>query len=279
MNTVKFKNALQIARATKGAECTLEQHVIINRMNKHEKALACANITPPFVILTSITKELADAMQVWTINKSACPPVVRQLPDHTLHLHNVDFYIWLKKISPKEDSKVFKLQFWKLFVLNNWFKILTNDMFSCKDSVNGCMRLNVHKKCLLLKTDLKPSSLAQWLRDNASLTTQLVEEVIEPYTAQRAEHLLLSTTWNEAAKQASQKHKPCTITTSKMVAPHPEQMPSLLQQVTENKSLDQNEDMVIDKPDHAVAGSSTRPVSIPDNMGVLPYENKLDLST
>ena len=56
-------------------------------------------------------------------------------------------------------------------------------------------------------------------------------------------------------------------------------MPSLLQRVTENKSLDQNDDMVIDKPDHAVAGSSTCPVSIPDNMAVLPYEDELDLST
>ena len=57
------------------------------------------------------------------------------------------------------------------------------------------------------------------------------------------------------------------------------QMPSLLQQVTENKSLDQNDDMVIDEPEHAVAGSSTCPVSILDNTGVLPYEDELDLST
>ena len=109
VNTVEFQNALEIARAIKGAEHTLEQHAIINRMNKHEKALACANTTPPFVIPTGITKELADTMQVWTLNESACPLAIRKLPDCTLHLHDVDFYIWLKKILPKEDSKVFKL--------------------------------------------------------------------------------------------------------------------------------------------------------------------------
>ena len=91
--------------------------------------------------------------------------------------------------------------------------------------------------------------------------------------------MLLGTTWNEAAKWNSQKHKPHTITTGKMVVPHLEQMPSLLQRVTENKSLDQNDDMVIDEPDHAVAGSSTRLVSILDNMAVLPYEDELDLLT
>ena len=81
MNTVEFRNTLQIARVTKGTECALKQHAIINHMNKHKKALARTNPTPPFVIPTSIAKELADAMQVWMINKSTCPPVIRQLPD------------------------------------------------------------------------------------------------------------------------------------------------------------------------------------------------------
>ena len=71
----------------------------------------------PFVIPTGIAKELADAMQVWTFNESACPLMIRQMPDQTLHLHNVDFDIWLRKILLKEDSKVFKLQF---AILTEW---------------------------------------------------------------------------------------------------------------------------------------------------------------
>ena len=81
ITAVKIQNTLQIARVTKGTEHTLDQHVIINCMNKHEKALAYANTIPPFVILTSIAKELADTMQVWMINESTCPPEIRQLPD------------------------------------------------------------------------------------------------------------------------------------------------------------------------------------------------------
>ena len=106
-----------------------------------------------------------------------------------------------------------------------------------------------------------------------------MEEIIEPYAAQCAKHLLLSTTWNEAAKQTTQKHKPHAITTGRTVAPHWEQVPSLLQRVTENKSLDQNDDMVINEPDHVVAGPSTHPDTIPDNTPVLLYENELELST
>ena len=178
---------------------------------------------------------------------------------------------------PKVDSKVFKLQFWKLFILNNWFKILTNDLFSRKGSTAGCMQLNAHKKCPPLELDLEPSSLMQWLRDNASFTTQLVEEIIKPYAARHAEHLLLGTTWDETAKWTSQKHKPSTITTGKMVVPHPEQVPSFLQQVIDNKSLDQNNDMVINEPEHVVAGLSTCLETVPDT--VLPYEDELELSS
>ena len=87
------------------------------------------------------------------------------------------------------------------------------------------------------------------------------------------------TTWNEAAKRAFQKRKPHAITASKMVAPHLEQIPSFLQQVTESKSLEQNDAMVIDEPDHPVAGSSMRPIIILDNTVVLPYEDEIELST
>ena len=119
----------------------------------------------------------------------------------------------------------------------------------------------------------------QWLGDNAGLATQLVEEIVKPYAARRAKHLSAGTTWNEAAKRAFQKRRPRAITTSKTVAPHLEQIPSLLQQVTENKSLDQNDAMVINEPDHPVAGLSTRPIIISHNTAVLPYEDELELST
>ena len=184
------------------------------------------------------------------------------------HIYDIDFYIWLRTILPKEDNKVFKTQIWKLFQLND-FKILMNNAFHHKGSVNGCLWLSAHKKCPLLNVNLKPSFLMQWLRDNASLTTQLVEEIVEPYTAQQAEHLLLSTTWNEAAKQAKEKCKPHASTTGTTVAPHPEQVPSLIQQVFENKSLDQNNDMNINNPVPDVARSSTHSDSVPDNIAVL----------
>ena len=63
------------------------------------------------------------------------------------------------------------------------------------------------------------------------------------------------------------------------MAPHPKQVPSLLQQVTEHKSLNQNNDMVINEPEHDVAGPSTCPDTEPDNTATLLYEDELELLT
>ena len=50
-----------------------EQHVVVSHMMKHKKTQAHSKTTPHFMIPTSIAKELADMMQVWTINESAGP--------------------------------------------------------------------------------------------------------------------------------------------------------------------------------------------------------------
>ena len=78
-------------------------------------------------------------MQAWILNEFTYPPAMRQLPDGTLNLHNIDFYIWMKKISPKEDVAVFKQAFWHLFMVPNWFNTLTDAEFHKDGSVNGCM--------------------------------------------------------------------------------------------------------------------------------------------
>ena len=85
------------------------------------------------------------------------------------------------------------------------------------------------------------------------------------------------TTWNKAARQANQKYKLCTITTLKVMAPHPEQAPSLLNQVTD-KSLPPDDAMIIDEPASDAAGPSTQPMASVNNMAVLPYDDdELDL--
>ena len=63
------------------------------------------------MIPNGITKDLAEIMQVWIQIKSACPPAVKQSPDGSINLPDVDLYIWMKNISPKEDAAAFKQEF------------------------------------------------------------------------------------------------------------------------------------------------------------------------
>ena len=63
-----------------------------------------------------------------------------------------------------------------------------------------------------------------------------------------------------------------------MVVPHLEQAPSLLQWVTENKSLDQNNEMIINDLVPDIAGQSTHPDIVLKNTAILLYDDELELS-
>ena len=245
-------------------------------MTKHKKQQNCAKAIPLFMIQQGITKELADIMQAWILNEFACPPAVRQLPDGTLNLHDIDFYIWMKKISPKEDMAVFKQAFRHLFMVPDWFNTLTNVKFHKDGSMNGCMHLSAPKKCSLLKHGIKQCELACWLGEKARLTAELAKQVIEPFTEWHAENYHHRTTWNEASRQAHEKRKLHSATTAKVVAPHPEQVPTLLKQLMD-KSIPEDDAMIIDEPASTAAESSTRPLTLVKHTAVLPYDDKDDI--
>ena len=87
----EFKNTLLITRAKRGSEHTPEEPMILSCAPKHEKAQAHASKPAPFVIQPGIMKELTSMMQTWLMNEAVCPPAVRQEPDNTLNLLDVDF--------------------------------------------------------------------------------------------------------------------------------------------------------------------------------------------
>ena len=63
-------------------------------------------------------------MQTWLMNKAACPPAVRQEPDNTLNLLDVDFWLWYQKVTPKGMAHAFKIQFWETFSATGTYNIL-----------------------------------------------------------------------------------------------------------------------------------------------------------
>ena len=184
---------------------------IISRALKHEKAQARASWPAPFVIQPGITKELTSMMQTWLMNKAACPPAVRQEPDNTLNLLDVDFWLWYQKVTPKGMARAFKIWFWETFSATGTYDILTDNQYKLPNSNDGCMRLRAPTACPEWNEGTEDDEkVLHWFSQNAGLTSQCVAEVIEPFARWRVENAISGKTWNEAAKQVSWP-PPCPV--------------------------------------------------------------------
>ena len=204
MESPEFKDALLIARAKKGTEHTPEEHMIILHALKHEKAQACASRPTPFVIPSGIAKELTSMMQTWLIDEAVCPPAVRQEPDNTLNLLDVDFWLWYQKVTPKGMACAFRIRFWETFNAPGTYDILTDNQYKLPNSNDGCMWLRAPTACPEWNKGTDEGVIIlHWLSKNAKLTSECITEVIEPFARRRSENAITGKTWNEAAKQVT----------------------------------------------------------------------------
>ena len=206
LESPEFKDALLIARAKTETKCTPKEHMIILHALKHEKAQAHASQPTLFVIPSGIVKELTSMMQTWLMNKAACPPAVRQEPDNTLNLLDVDFWLWYQKVTPKGMAHAFRIRFWEMFSTPRTYDILTEHQYKLPNSNDGCMWLRAPTTCPEWNEGMDEDiAVLHWLSKNAGLTSECVTEVIEPFTRQRLENTTTGVMWNEAAKHTAAK--------------------------------------------------------------------------
>ena len=134
------------------------------------------------MIQPGIAKELTSMMQTWLMNKAACPPAVRQEPDNTLNLLDIDFWLWYQKVTPKGMAHTFKSRFWEMFNIPGYYDILTNGQYKLPNSNDVCMWLRAPTLCPEWNegTD-KDVKILQWLSVHVGLTSECVSEVIEPF--------------------------------------------------------------------------------------------------
>ena len=90
------------------------------------------------------------------------------------------------------------------------------------------------------------------------------------------EYTCNGTTWKEVARWACKKRESCSTTTIKVVSPHPEKVPTLLNQLTE-KSTQPDDAMIVDEPASVTAEPNPRLVTLVNNMAVLSYDNEDDI--
>ena len=138
------------------------------------------------------------------MNKAACPPAVRQEPDNTLNLLDIDFWLWYQKVTPKGMACAFKIKFWDMFNIPGYYEILTKSQYKLPNSNDGCMQLRAPTACPKWNegTD-EDAKVLQWLSIHTGLTSECVSEVIEPFAKWQVENATTGTMWNEAAKCAA----------------------------------------------------------------------------
>ena len=205
-------------------------------------------------------------MQTWLMNKAVCPPVVRQEPDNTLNLLDVDFWLWYQKVTPNGMACAFRIKFWETFSTPRTYDILTENQYKLPNSNDGCMQLRAPTASPKWNegTD-EDVIILHWLSKNAGLTSECVTEVIEPFARQQLEN---ATTGVEAAKHAATKQvmrpPPCplkAVESTTALSPGTFNQYTLLDQLSDAeaqaKPLDNT--MVVNEPAKPVAGSRKHP--------------------
>ena len=115
----------------------------------------------------------------------ACPSAVRQEPNNTLNLLDVDFWLWFQKVTPKGMAHAFKIKFWDTFNIPGYYNILTFGQYKQPNSNDGCMQLRAPTACPEWNegTD-EDAKVLQWLSIHTGLTSECVSEVIGPFAKQ-----------------------------------------------------------------------------------------------
>ena len=140
------------------------------------------------------------------MNEAACPPAVRQEPDNTLNLLDVDFWLWYRKVTPKGMACAFKIRFCEMFSTPGTYDILTDNQYKLPNSNDGCMQLRAPTACPEWnKGTEEAKKVLHWLSQNTGLTSECIAEVIELFARQRSENAISGKMWNEVAKHAAAK--------------------------------------------------------------------------
>ena len=204
------------------------------------------------------------------MDKAVCPPVVRQEPDNTLNLLDVDFWLWYQKVTPKGMACAFRIRFWETFNAPGTYNILTDNQYKLPNSNDGCMRLRAPTACPKWNEGTEEDEkVLHWLSRNAGLTSECVIEVIELFARRRLENAISGKMWNKAAKRAAAKQvtqppprpgKAVESTTALLSGTFKQYtLLDRLSDAAKAQTKPSDDAMIVDEPAKPVAGSTKHP--------------------
>ena len=74
-----------------------------------------ANNVSLITILPSTPVDTQPLLRGWQLNPDGVPPAIHQEDNGTMHLLDIDIWMWVQAIAPKVTASTFQQMVWKLF--------------------------------------------------------------------------------------------------------------------------------------------------------------------
>ena len=152
-------------------------------------------------ILPSTPVDTQPMLRGWQLNPHGVPPALRQEDDSTMHLLDVDVWMWVQVIAPKTTAPAFRQMIWKLLQQpGQWVALVGNAHIplpmgvTLQSSIRQPYEWGAHTV-----STVPIGELALWLATSAGITTK---------RAQWLEHFAAQVASGEAHNEPAQASKP-----------------------------------------------------------------------
>ena len=172
-------------------------HAALQRITQHSRATNVSLIT----ILPSTPVDTQPMLRGWQLNPHRVPPAVRQEDDGTMHLLDVDIWMWVQAIAPKIAAPPFQQMIWKLFQQpGQWAALVGNNCIPppMGDTLQSSIK-RLYEWGTYTSSTVPMGELVLWLATSASITTE---------RAQLLKHFATRVASGEAHNEPVQASKP-----------------------------------------------------------------------
>ena len=111
LQSSNFLALVKEARHTPRDQLTHPMHAALWRV----ASSSWPNTVSLITILPTTPVDTQPLLRGWQLNPDGVPPAIHQEDDGTMHLLDVDIWMWVQAIAPKTATPAFQRMIWKLF--------------------------------------------------------------------------------------------------------------------------------------------------------------------
>ena len=201
LDNEEFKSLVEKARKTKAIDRTTSMKVALSRCNGGAKD----SRPEVFVVENTTSEDMKAQLREWLHNPEGLPPAIREEEDGTLNISDVDVWMWVRSMQPKNNAAQFRELLWSVFgEVGYWATAVAGK--AAPILVNGdTMRASCTSTWKWTKSihDVTRKELSTWLLAHGGVTQTRAKLILEPY----ARRLLSKKPYSSAALEGQRRQK------------------------------------------------------------------------